>query len=237
MPDLATLRQRVKDYLIDVPAETENLIDTWINKAARQAQEKHNFWVMAENLSLTTTAGVRTLGSLPADWKERRADPWLHFGTDGSAHIDWAVSEAQMIALYSEDDPDDKGEPVFILETGANFEVFPFPDGESRWDDGEYRVAIPYWAYLAELSQDGDTNWFTDNAEWYLLFFAVAEGMFFNREEERAAQYLQRATNEFERLRSQSKRSRLGRSETLAPQAGVYSTRGGRSRSGRRRLR
>lgn len=207
---LSTIRQRVESYLIDLPQATQDLIDHWINRAVRVAEDDHNFRHMNAELDFTT-AEARNLGSKPDDWKERRAYPWLHRGDGGSEEILWAASKSQMIRDYAEDDPNDIGEPRHILELETAFEVYPLPDTNSLWDDGHYRVKLPYWAYTSDLVQDSDANWFTRNADDYLTFYAVGEGMIFNREEERASIYVQKATAEYRRIVRVEKRGRMPR--------------------------
>jgi len=237
MPDFATIKGRVEEYVMDLPQATSALIGDWVNKALRDFQDHHNFRCMEASFALTTTAGTRTLGAKPNDWKESRANPWLHRGSHGAQTIEWAVSQHQMHYLFSEDDPNDKGAPAFILEGVSDVSVYPYPDGSSQWGDGEYRVNIPYWAYFPALAADTATNWFTENLDWGLVFFAAAEGMDFNREEKRAQYYRQRASQEFTRVQRQDARSRTRRANTLVPLKGVHGMPRGRRRyTGRRNL-
>lgn len=222
MPTFAELKSRVEDYVLDLPSETEALVGEWINKAMREAEERHNFRHMEAEASFTTVEGQRSLGDKPDDWKEARTAPWLLFNDGDSREIAWAASESDMIRTYAVEDADDEGRPEFVLETPDGFEVYPFPDGRSDYSDDEYRVKIPYWARTDNLSGDNDTNWWTDEAHWYLTYAAVAEGMIFNREEERAQTYILKAENELQREVRLDKRSRLPRRLTLTRRGDVY---------------
>lgn len=236
MATLSELRARVRRYLIDVPSDTDTELDNWINEALVYAQDRHNFRFMQAEQSFTTTADTRKLADKPSDWKEARSSPWLHTGLGGADLIDWAVSQDQVRALYSQDDKDETGEPRLILETATEFEVYPFPDDNSLWDDGDYRVVIPYWKYLSELSDDGDSNEITDDrmGERYVLFAAVSEGFLFNLDEERGQIWMQRAERELQKFISRDKRSYLHQDMTLAPHPGVYGQRTGRHHRPRR---
>lgn len=230
MATLSELRARVRRYLIDVPDDTNTEIDAWINEALRSIQHQHSFRFMSAEQSFTTTEDTRKLGDIPDRWKQARHIPWLHDGLGGTIMLDWAVTQHQMRVLYSQDDADDKGQPQFIRETETELEVYPFPDDNSLWDDGNYRVIVPYWEYLPELSNDGDSNVITTDpmGERYVLYQAVAEGMLFNREEERARIYFERAGQSAQRLINRDKKSHFTRDVTLAPRPGVYGARTGR---------
>lgn len=225
MANFQEIRNRVEEYLIDLPSETGALVPNWVNRAVRVAEDRHNFRHMEAEVEYTTLEGDRELGPLPEQWKEFRALPWLHLGDGAAREIYWAADQSEALRLYSEDDPDDIGAPRHILQTDANFEVFPFPDGQSLWDDGEYRVRVPFWRRTAALTASTDENWFTANAEWYLVYAAVGEGMLFNREEQRAEIYITKAETEFQRLVRTDKRSRLDNRFTFAAYRDARATR------------
>lgn len=225
MATFIEIRDRVKAYLIDVPVETEPLVREWVNKAMRDAQSRHNFASYADTLSLETAEGQRTLAAKPTNWKEHRALPWLEHEDGGSDEIGWAASKSEMIRLHPEDeDSDEGGEPEFVLELPDEFHVFPIPDERSLWPDGNYRVRLPYWRLEPAMESENDSNFFTTDLEWYLTFSAVAEGLIFNREEERSAVYVEKAEHEFQRAVRKDKRSKLGDRFTLGITGGVFGT-------------
>ncbi len=231
MSTLATLRTRVQARLVDVTASIVTETDELINAAIREAEETYNFRIMEASTELVTTVATRRLPasstSIPTDWKESRAKPYLRegeLGVLGTKNIQWAPTIEEMVKLYSLDDPNDKGTPQFVFEDFAadEFSAFPFPDGASQWTDGEYRVTIPYWKFLADLVDDGDTNWFTDNMTEYVRDMAVAKGFLLNWDEERAAGWLSLARAGFERGKKFDKRAKLPRGLTLSLKRDVF---------------
>ncbi len=225
--DLATLRTRVQARLVDITASITAEVDELINAAIREAEDEHNFKIMEASVEYTTTLATRLLNALPTDWKESRAKPYLREGQGGilgTHNIQWAPSSAEMVRLYSLDDPNDKGEPQFIHENSVDdqFDVYPFPDGASQWNDSEYRVTIPYWKYLGDLVNDGDTNWFTHNMQGYVQDRATAEGFLLNWDEERAAVWLTSARVKLDRAKKLDKRTRFPRDFTLAMSRDVF---------------
>lgn len=214
MPTFGEIKARVGEYMTDLPDSAPTLIGQWINHAARDAMERHNFRFMEATAAFTTSPGQRVLGAIPADWKEARALPWHIDGEGGGAgatprEFDWAATETETVRLFGDDSVLDRGAPKMLRQTETQLLIYPFPDDLSRWSDGNYRVRVPYWKYLPDLTGDADTNWFTLNADWYLTHAATASGLTFNRDEQRAAVYLQMAERELRRLISKDKRAGL----------------------------
>jgi hypothetical protein len=172
------------------------------------------------------------LDDKPALWKEAGSAPWLAFDDGAVREIEWAPSESEMVRQYA---LDADGRPAFVLETDTELHVYPLPDGRADWPDEEYRVRLPYWSYSAALSAGADTNSLLQLAPWYVIFYAVAEGLVFNRDEQRAGVYQGKAETQFVRARVQDKRSRLPDRMTLVPRRGVFGSASNR-RSRYRRL-
>lgn len=230
MPTFATLKTRVQARLIDVTPTITTEIGELVNTAVHNAQVLYNYKIMRAETALTTTEADHRLPasstSIPTDWKESRADPYLRMGEagiDGTKRIDWAASEEEMVKLFSKDDPNDKGQPAFIYEKFEDdiFEVYPVPDGQSQWTDGEYRLVIPYWKFLAELSADGDENWFTTNMAEYIKAEATARGFLLNWDEERASVYLKISEQERRKAEAAEAKAKLPRNLTLIPKRDV----------------
>lgn len=220
--DYITIQNHVKNYLLDLPDETEALIPDWINLALREFEEPHNYRYMEASQEYITTVADRNLGVLPAGWKESRGFPYIKRFDGGRREIDWGASNSDMVRQYSDDSDIDKGAPQFLLELPDSLQVYPYPDGNSDYGDGEYVIEVPYWIFSEELTLPGDTNWVTDNYPWYLIYAATAKGMIFNREEERATGYIGLANDQVTRARRQDKRSRLPDRMSLAVRGRVF---------------
>lgn len=228
MTTFKQLQDRVKRRIIDLPDETLLEIPTFINEAIRDAQEMHNFRIMEKTIELTTTQGTHTLGQV-SRFKEMRAKPWVRLSTGGQHVIDWAPSEEEMLVLYPKNDVTTSiGAPKFVLQTvldadqTVTLEVWPFPDGLSGHPGDEYPVNVPYWEYLPPLVSDNDTNWFTNNAEQYVVWAASAKAFEFNEDEMRADRNLLKAQAELLKLKRIDKRSRIERSMVLTPRRDVH---------------
>ena len=232
MTDFSTLQTRVNRRVIDLPVAVTAEVPTLINEVIRDLADEHNFRVMEAEAAFTTADATRLLGTI-SDLKEIRSRPYIRLGeggTLGTRNIDFIPTKVEVVKLYSIDDPVDTGEPRHLLQiakdkdTVADFEVYPFPDLFSQWNDGNHRVVIPYWKYLANLSLAADTNWFTTNAVQYIILEATSRAFYLNWDENRGALWSERAAVHGRRAVKVDKRSRLGRSTTLTPRTDVNAT-------------
>lgn len=225
------LKSEVSAYLLELPSETIPRIGGWLNEAQRKAAERHNFRFMDSTLSADTVAGNRFLANKDPQWKEAGSPPFFMRQDGSTKEIAWAPSETEMLRMFAPDlpqegnqSPPDTGRPRFILERLTDLQVFPFPDGRSGWNDGEYRLHMPFWKYPEPLVNDGDENWFTRNMAYYLVFYAAGEGFLFNENDTRAQIYMGKAEAEFQSGRRTDKLSKLPDRVTLYPKRDVYGT-------------
>lgn len=223
MPTFAQLKTRVEGYLIELPTFTTGLVGDWINKAITDAEGRHNYHHMEATLTATTTVGVRALAAEPSDWKEVREAPFYLTDDGETEEMAWGITRQLMRRQFAEQDTDDDGAPEFLLvDENDGILVYPFPDGSSDYTDGEYRIHIPYWAYSPALVNNNDTNWWTDNWEWFLTFYAAAEGFLANRDTQEATIYLERAEVERQKSRRRDKQRQRKPVHQLVPRRGVY---------------
>lgn len=210
------IKAKVRDYLVDLPAETSALVADWVNHALRVAQDRHNFRAMEAQADYVTVAGARKLADKPADWKEFRVLPWLEGPQGDTREIQWASSITDMMQGFGVSATHDVGAPRALLETPTEIHVYPLPSGTSLWPDGEFRISVPYWRYFPSMTGAADESFFTGALGWFLVFHATAEGMVFNREEERAAVFIGKAEQEFGRCVSMDRKSRIGERQTFS---------------------
>lgn len=183
MATLTQLRTRITELVYDAPAYvTSAVVDRWINRAIKKLQEHRNYRVMRAVKSANTTLATRLLTAKPADWKEPSQDrPFYRRQLGDVVFMDWSGGEEDVRKEFTYNEAADKGAPRWLhmgtpsdVAGTQSIEIYPFPDGASDWTSapvGEYRVEIPYWKYLPDLVTDGESNWFTNNAEDYIEFF------------------------------------------------------------------
>lgn len=237
--EFSELKSQTEFWLLDLPTGISTRVGGFVNEAIRKAEERHNFRCMEEELLPVTVNQQRELVSNKDSiirWKESRGKPYYYRQDGTTVEIDWAPSESEMIRTFAIQLPDegnttpaDEGPPRYLLERDTTIDVFPLPDDESDWDNGLYRVVVPFWGYLDDLSGDNDTNWFTNNSPYYIIWKACELGFMANRDEERADYFAGKAEPLFKEMRRADKLSRLGDRLTLARTNDVYS---GRTRDG-----
>lgn len=157
------IQARVLRRVIDAPPSVVAEIQDLVNDAIREAEDRTDFPWMSSQIAYTTIVNQRTLGAVPGDWKKWREKPYYTEFTDGKARgliippNDAAASMA--ISADRTDRPYYLTRSDLVAATGSSdFNVYPLPNGLSDYADGEYRVTIPYWRYLPDLSANSDTN-------------------------------------------------------------------------------
>lgn len=234
----AEIKAEVESWLLDLPNGATQRVQGWVNEAIREACKRYNFRQMEATASYETVEHARELGAKPADWKENRELPY-YIRQDGSTReIEWAPSESDMVRTYAIDPPQegnqapiDEGAPRWLYERPDTIDVYPFPDAKADWDDGNYRIIVPYWRYPEALAEDEDENFLTIEAPFYVIFKAVEMGFKWNRDTTNAAQFAVEAEMQFKRLERADKLSKFPDRINLAVHTGAYHR---RSRSGLR---
>lgn len=224
------IQDEVLRNVIDLPTAVQEGVPDFVNRAMKTLQGKYNFKVMEKEADYLTVVGQRNLElsgveQLPTRFKEWRLEPY--YVTDDG---EWSelIFAPNMTAVRRLIANEEEGAPEILFQneytnddalvTHSVIEVYPLPDGNSDYDDGEYRIAVPYVGYVAPLSADADDNWFTLNAEEWLIFQATAEAFFTDWDENRAAVWTQRAANKFDEVKMLDKRGRLAGVRELVPQ-------------------
>lgn len=199
MATYSEIQTRVTRRVIDLPAAVTAEVPALVNEAIRKLERMHNFRVMRATVDFTTTEGTRSVGTLPLNWKEWRDEPYYTEDLGRIRELGVAESANEVKLAFGVDEIDD-GEPEVILisdpsdEAGAmTVHVYPLPDGNSDYSDGEYRLTLPYWKFLADLSGSGDTNWFTVNADDYIYRQATADAFALNWDREKSDWWQERA--------------------------------------------
>lgn len=244
----SAMQTRVNRRVIDLPAAVQAEVPQLLNVALAKLQERHNFKVMERELAVYTAVNSHTIlqsvgGSAvtiptaPAiNFKEWRGEPWFLRYQDGSPRaVTWAPSREAIWGALSNGGAisSDTGFPMVLLEeisddtNARGISVYPLPDGNSDYSDGEYRLTLPYYAYVAVLSAAGDHNWFTDQAsgEEYLVRWATAEAHALNWDFEKFQILTADAERHYNDLVRADKRYRLGSVHEFVPHwRGVHST-------------
>ena len=108
------------------------------------------------------------------------------------------------------------GEPSDVSNT-RDFLVYPMSDQLSLYTTapaGEYRIRIPYIKLLPDLS-GSSSNWFTVNAEEYIVYGACSIGFYFNHDEMRGDIWLKRAASEVQDVLARDKNESISGNTTL----------------------
>lgn len=218
MSTYGELQTSVRTRLIDAPSAVVTEVPVLVNRAVKAIQQQHDFLVMKRRIAAQVTVlDTHALVARPANWKKPRARPVLTYATGHTRELDWADDQSDLVGVYGElVDVFDEGRPQWLIfgdpsdDSGAlDIEVWPLPDGLSDWNDGEYRITIPYYGYLTPLSAAGDTNWFTENAEEYIINRASAQGFAVDWDDGGEAKWQAKTNSELQRIIALDKNERV----------------------------
>lgn len=223
MATFATLKTRVNRRVIDLPAAVQAEVPTLVNEAIRDLERDHNFHTMATFFQGSTLVNtVQVIGTFPTNIKELRKQPYSPRNLGGVIKLKTAFDLIDIppdITMFGGPNfPNTQpGQPQIVIHSlGVAFFISPTADGNSDYDDGEYPIYIPYWKYLPDLVNDGDSNWFTNNAERFIIEWASAQAFGLDWDEEHMAILLQKAEVERTKVVKADKVARLGAVNSLA---------------------
>lgn len=214
------LQTEVSEVVIDLTPAVRARVPRMVNNAIRSIQRKYNFRIMEMLATPTTVAGVTTLTTLTNFKEYRDLGPQIFHQLRKAEGITTATLQDKDRAINF--NPVYPGKPSYISSAIdandlATIYVAPYPDQLSDWGDGNYRIHIPYYAYTVDLVNDGDSNWFTNNADDYVVYKAAAEGFGKDWDYDAMALWLQRAEEKYKEVKLADKYSRLSGVTTLVP--------------------
>lgn len=222
MGTYAGIQTRVRRRVIDAPAAVVAEVPTLVNEGYKAIQKQHNFKVMEKLAAFTTVVDTRALGVQPTDFKEFHDTdrPYYLFNSGSVRPIQLAGSKFGLLTGISEaasNSPRVLYVPPLNVDGTGTWQLYPLPDGNSDYGDGEYRVKVPYYGYLSALSADGDTNWLTDVGEEYIVMYAVMEAFAVDWDEDRMAIWAQKMQLKLQETIRLDKRLRLSGVQELVP--------------------
>lgn len=224
MTTFLDLKTRVGRRLIDAPAAVTAEVPILINDVIADLQRDHKFWEAKKTFATTTTEGSHILPTLPTDWGDFREQTSYYTTELGDSRRIVQTKSAQEIAIRWNNTVD-IGEPrMILLQEGipATASVFPLPDGNSDWSDGEYRIFIPYWSIVPALVADNATNWLTDLAATYIIAEATRQGFLLDWDEQRADVWATEAATQKRTLMLADKTKWLSGAEPMVPYLDVF---------------
>lgn len=223
MSTFLEIQTDVAALVTDLPDTVEAAIPKLINQAIRSMQRTYNWRAMEASTTFITTEGSLTpTPNTIARFKEYRdKGPYLlRYQAKAKIFLTALDTDVDRAVLS---DATKKVAPEFLINTvnaatGVHtFTIAPYPDVNSDWTNGNYRIVVPSYNYSADLVNNSDTNWFTLNAEDYITYKAAAEAFARDWDNDAMALWLQRADEKLKEIKKADKTSRLASVDTLVP--------------------
>lgn len=223
MATFIELKTEVLANVIDTPTAIQTYVGTYVNRALKKIQVKHDFKCMEAEVTFTTVNLTRSLGDRPTDWKKPRGNPYFIYNLGGTQDMQFVSSRTDAQARWGTSVDFDYGAPQGLYEDdlASVFAVYPFPDLLSDYPDGNYRVTVPYWKFIGKLISDNDENWLTINAEQWIIYQATAEAFYVNEDETRGQLWEARAAKEYKDVILHDKDRRWAETTSLVMHLGA----------------
>lgn len=152
----ATLKTAIADFLNR--DDLTSVVPTFIALAEADIQRKVRHWRMETR----STAQLDTqFSAIPSDWLETIR---FYLTTGETSRLE-LISQAQLLDR-KQADGNLSGTPAYYAMTGAQFELYPVPDGT-------YAGELLYFAKVPALSDSATTNWLLTNAPDAYLYGAL----------------------------------------------------------------
>lgn len=140
----------------DIPTASITRASNWVK---RNLQQKIDLYWTEKTTTIKTTAGNRTLGSLPADY-HRAYELWIIDDTE-RVQLEFIDRHTETFS-YPPVSNETQARPRAWYRRAKNLIVAPTPDAV-------YTVNVDYWAFLADLVNSGDNDDITNNHDELLL--------------------------------------------------------------------
>lgn len=199
MATLAELRTSISARLLDVnnTSISSANIDEAINDSIRQYKKEH-FYFNEELITRTLVEDNPEITNFPTDYLDCLEGGFAIIHSQQR----WPLQKV-LPSQYDLENVEGKGIPYMITERAGKWYVYFYPDNA-------YTLQIYYLKDYAELSSDGDSNDFTNEAEAMIRYNALSR-LFaeFKQDEKMEAYFTARAKSEYDTLIAQTQ-SRLG---------------------------
>jgi hypothetical protein len=218
--------QTVEAILQDLPDDTVALIPYFVQEGQRRIEDSHGFLIMESSETFDALEDAAVLAAKPANWRSKMDDPSLIDGFGRDTRMRWISQSKDIVDEFDHDDPLMVGKPEALLETGDALIVYPRPDALSPvgsvYADGIWRIRVPYWARQATLGGEIQQNWWTSNADRYLINHAASQGFLMNRDYPEFSRWEGETLLEKRRLVNFDKRARIPRQLALKPAYPIF---------------
>jgi hypothetical protein len=236
LANLTTILAKVRQNVIDLPSDTEDRLESWVNEAQIVAEAYH-LWLGTWSIFYAKTDGTTRLtnsGGLhekPADWLHADGDAYYRHGSSGANHFtEWAPTLQDVRKDYRSGS-EGAGSPKTLHEQQGWLNVYPTSDENNpvgTWSSaGEYNLIIPYRSRAEILTTEGTTtNFFTTDADQalHLEDYASGQAMLFNRDIQNGQVYLTKAAAHLLRAKRLDKKRQI-KSMKLTPRRDVNASR------------
>ena len=219
MATLGQIKTKVQNLVLHANTAVVAVIQDYVQQAQIIFEDAKGLSTLEKSKTYTTIDGVGLLSPIPTDFVGER-EPLAIINKSKDLSSLTQITRLQIVD-HHELGSAIKGKPSeYNLDTlTGNILLYPPPNVPSDGgylNLGKYTFLYYYWGRETTLSSNEDTNWFTDNAQYALIWEAAAMALEFNRDP-LATYYYNKAKMERRRIKRTDKRKKYGGSFAVAP--------------------
>jgi hypothetical protein len=195
----ATLKARLADWLNIRSTDRlgESVRGDAVNMAIRDLSRDHNLWFCEASDTFPTVASTYSY-SLPARWIRPHS---LWYLDSAGSKVDLTYKTKEEFDYWYPRPTTVSGKPTDYTWWGNNLILGPTPDAV-------YTVNRNFYQLLADLSEDGDSNVFTDNAWEAIHFKALIQLAKYLGQDGTVALFMDDAVTREQRLSAEHRRAK-----------------------------
>lgn len=201
MANLGEVKSAVRDILVGVPSAVESNLNGFVQRAQRELENKFVSPDQEDSFTLlcsqsSTNSGTYwidfdDLAGESADFIRLRQQPFYLSSEDGiiwsakpliqlmGDDLDRQIAEIETIITGGNDVP--RGAPKYYAFRGKHVFILPLPDDDGP-TAGAYSTRVLFYKRLDRMTGDTNTNWFSVEAEDYLVWRAAELGLLQKRD-------------------------------------------------------
>lgn len=173
--NLLQLKNKIQQIVARNNQEVRNNLNYFINQRIRRICDFFDFSFLRQIVEYQLVAGQKSY-AMPDNFKN---DSLFYLKKENCYKPLYVTADFNIIRRFI---PEEQGEPRYILLGQKLFSVFPIPDKE-------YILHLIYYGYFADLENDDDSNYLTENYPHLIIDGVCADVFAFLFEYEQAQYY------------------------------------------------
>lgn len=188
-----SLKSRVREYVDRTDIDTK--IENWINDTRRDISTKYNFHYLYTEATVSTVAGS-SYYPYPSDYLDKLA---IFCGGRKLSKVPAHFFEELVSTTSTGDIWSASGDPIYYIERGSEFQLYPTPDAV-------YTLDLRYYAQPADFTASGDYDDMSNLYPDAIIYGACERAAIYLEDDQGEAKFHKRYIDKIQELIANEKR-------------------------------